>query len=299
MKNAIVINLTLMFIAFVWGFGFVPQRFGLDYMGPNAFNAVRFAFGALTLIPVLLWAKSVSSKHFVLPATLKLGLILGVLLFGGALFQQTSLAFTSVANVAFITGLYVIIVPALGYFVGYRYKVIVWIGGFIAIGGLYLMTGTSTEHSLKGDALALIGAVFWALHILVLARKAGAHNQLVLAFYQFLFCALFSTGLALMIEPTLIPTSLQAWQWPLLNGVIVVGIAYTLQVWVMDHAEPFLASLILSLEAVFGALFGYFVFAERLVEAGLIGAAMMLLGCILAQLPGSEVDIDTQPESAL
>ena len=299
MKNAVIINLTLLFIALVWGFGFVPQRFGLDYLGANAFNATRFFLGALTLAPVLWWLSSVNWQTLINTSTLKLGLLLGFLLFGGAFFQQTSLAYTSVANVAFITGLYVIIVPLLGYFIGYRYTAIVWIGGLIAVGGLYFLTGTSSDHSIRGDGLALIGAVFWAIHLLVLARKAGEHHQMVLAFHQFLFCALFSAGFALMVEPVLIPDSWDALKWPLLNGVIVVGIAYTLQVWVMDHAEPFLASLILSLEAVFGAIFGYLVFAERLVEAGLVGAVMMLLGCILAQLPGSEVDIDTHPEDQL
>ncbi|MDG1905327.1 MAG: DMT family transporter [Arenicella sp.] len=292
MKNPILINGTLLLIAFIWGFGFVPQRMGLEYLDANAFNATRFALGALTLLPVLLLLKSVTkAAAFNLP-TLMLGVGLGFLLFGGAYFQQTSLEYTTVANVAFITGLYVIIVPTIGYFLGHRYRAIVWIGAFIAIGGLYLMTGSSSEISLRGDLLALVGAVFWALHILALARKAGAHNQLVLAFYQFMFCALFSAVFSLLVEPKLIPDSFAAWQWPLINGVFVVGIAYTLQVWVMDHAEPFLASLILALEAVFGAMAGYLVLSERLVEATMVGAVMMLVGCILAQLPGSETSID-------
>ncbi len=292
MKNAFLINGTLLLIAFIWGFGFVPQRLGMEYLDPNAFNATRFALGALTLLPILLWLKSVNMTAAFNRATLSLGVVLGGLLFGGAYFQQTSLLYTSVANVAFITGLYAIIVPSIGYFLGYRYATIVWVGGFIAIGGLYLMTGSSSEVSLRGDLLALVGAVFWASHLLVLARRAGTHNQLMLAFYQFAFCALFSAIFSLMVEPKLIPDSLAALQWPLINGVFVVGIAYTLQVWVMNHAEPFLASLILALEAVFGALAGYLVFEERLAEAAIVGAIMMLAGCILAQLPGTATSIE-------
>ncbi len=298
MKSPVFVNGCLVLIAFIWGFGFVPQRLGLEYLDANAFNANRFALGALTILPVLLWMKVFTKAAAFNVATISLGAALGFLLFGGAYFQQTSIAYTSLANVAFITGLYVIIVPTIGYFLGYRYSAIVWLGGFIAIAGLYLMTGSGTEHSFRGDVLALIGACFWALHILLLARKAGQHNQMVLAFYQFVFCALFSAAFSLAVEPKLIPDTMAAWQWPIINGVFVVGIAYTLQVWVMHHAEPFLASLILSLEAVFGALAGYLVFSERLVEAALAGAIMMLFGCILAQMPGSQTSIETESTSS-
>jgi drug/metabolite transporter (DMT)-like permease len=290
MKNPVVVNLTLLLIAFIWGLGFVPQRLGMEYLGPGAFNALRFMFGVLTLVPLLIFTKSIKVSALTDKITVGLGIVLGGLLFAGSLFQQISIQYTSLANVGFITGLYVIIVPLLGFFLGLRYTGIVWLGGIVAIFGLYLMTGASNEVSLKGDLLAMIGAVFWALHLLVLARKAGNHPQLVLAFYQFLFCAIFSLVFALYSESKILPDVIAGYLWPLVNGVIVVGIAFTLQVMVMEHAEPFAASLILALEAVFGALAGYLVFAEHLAWAALVGALMMLLGCLMAQLPGSEKD---------
>lgn len=288
MKNPIVNNLVLLLIALIWGFGFVPQRLGMEDMGPAAFNALRFGIGAATLFPIVLLNRSITWGVLSHRSTIGMGLILGGLLFGGATFQQVSIQFTSLANVAFITGLYVIVVPIIGFFIGYKYKLIVWIGGLIAMLGLYLMTGSNGEIALKGDMLALIGAVFWAIHLLVLARKAGNHNQLVLAFYQFTFCAVLSAIGALMFEDHLLPTEVKGYLWPAVNGFLVVGIAYTLQVMVMEFAEPFSASLILSLEAVFGAIAGYFIFSEQLASAALVGAFMMLFGCILAQLPGSE-----------
>ena len=288
MKSALSINLVLLFIALVWGFGFVPQRLGMDYMGPNAFNALRFAIGAITLIPIFWCLRSIAWANFKFDATLRLGLLLGIILFGGAALQQISIQYTKLANVAFITGLYVIIVPLIGYFLGHRYKLIVWIGGFLAILGMYLMNDPSDQVSLWGDFLALLGAVFWAIHLLVLSEKSGQHNQLVLAFYQFAFCALLSLAAALAFEPQGIPIDQQSLLWPMVNGVLVVGVAYTLQVWVMEHAEPFLASLILALEAVFGAWFGYVFFDESLLMAGLFGAGLMLLGCLLAQLPNTQ-----------
>ena len=283
MKNPVVVNLLLLLIAFIWGLGFVPQRLGMDYLGPGAFNALRFAIGALTIAPLFVFMKSASVADLGNATTIKLGLVLGLLLFLGASFQQISIQYTSLANVSFITGLYAIIVPMIGFFMGYRYAAMVWVGGIIAIIGLYLMTGQSTQLSLWGDFLALIGAVFWAIQLLVLARLSDDQEQLSLAFYQFVVCAVLSVFIALGYEGLLFPETLQGYLWPVVNGVIVVGIAYTLQVLVLKHAEPFAASLILSLEAVFGALGGYLVFNERLGAAALVGAIMMLLGCLLVQ----------------
>ncbi len=299
MKSTLAINLWLVLIALIWGFGFVPQKYGMDHFGPAAFNAWRFIFGAITLLPVMVL---VSRKSTVTPvfATIKLGVLLGALLFMGALLQQIALMHTSVANVAFITGLYVIVVPVIGLCLGSRYPVIVWLGGIMAIVGLYLMTGGVDSPTLKGDLVALAGAVAWAVHIILLARNAGSHPQITLAATQFFFCALFSLAFAIMFETVLVPTSMAAFSWPLLNGVVVVGIAYTLQVFVMDRAEPFSASIILSLEAVFGALAGYWVFDESFTAAASVGAGFMLIGCVLAQLPRVEkksgVAKPTQPQ---
>lgn len=288
MSKPIVTNLVLLLIALIWGFGFVPQRLGMDYLGPAAFNGLRFLLGALSLLPVLCLSRSVNIESLFNWPTLRLSLLLGSILFAGATFQQISIQFTSLANVGFITGLYVIVVPIIGFFIGYRYKIIVWLGGFIAIAGLYLMTGSNGAIALKGDVLALIGSVFWAIHMLVLAKKAAQHNQLVLAFYQFLFCGLLSVLVASGFEDRLLPEVATGYIWALLNGIIVVGVAFTLQVFVMEHAEPFAASLILALEAVFGAIAGYLIFDEQLAAAGLVGALMMFMGCVLAQLPGSQ-----------
>ena len=274
----------LLLIAFIWGLGFVPQKLGLEYMGASAFNAWRFAIGGLVLLPVLYFSGSLTKQSFMSRSSLGLGAILGVLLFAGALMQQISLAYTSVANVSFITGLYVIIVPLITFVLGYRYRLIVWTGGLIAVLGLYLLTQGGNELALKGDTFALIGALFWAFHLVVMAERAEKYNSLLLAFCQFVFCALLSFLYALTFESGLLPNAPIGYIWPLLNGVFVVGIAYTLQVWVMDKAEPFAASVILSLEAVFGAIAAYFVFNESLAAAGVVGAGLMLLGGILAQI---------------
>lgn len=287
MNKPILVNLVLLLIAVIWGFGFVPQKLGMQYLGPAAFNALRFALGALTLLPLMLLMKSVTLASLFNRSTFSMGMLLGALLFGAALLQQISLQYTSIANVSFITGLYAIVVPLIGYFLGYRYGLIVWGGGLIAVIGLYLMTSGGDAGRLKGDLIAMLGAFLWAIHLLVIAEKAAKFNQIVLSFFQFVFCALLSLGVAASYESKILPTEAIGYLWPLVNGIVVVGIAYTLQVIVMQHAEPFAAALILSLEAVFGAIAGYLWLSEQMGSAALVGAIMMLLGCLLAQMPGA------------
>ncbi len=284
MKRSVWVNPCLIFIALIWGIGFVPQKLGLDYLGASAFNAWRFAIGGLVLLPVLYLAGALTKRTFMSRSSLILSLVLGVLLFAGALMQQISLKYTTIANASFITGLYVILVPAMTIALGYRYKLIVLLGGLIAVIGLYLLTQGGTGLALKGDTFALIGAVFWALHLIVMSERSGQHDSLVLAFFQFMFCAFLSLVYALSFENNLIPNAAIGYLWPIVSGVIVVGIAYTLQVWVMDKAEPFAASIIFSLESVFGAIAAYFVFDQSLGVAGLLGAGLMLVGGVLAQL---------------
>jgi len=291
MNKVLAVNLTLLLIAVIWGFGFIPQKMGMDYVGPAAFNALRFAFGALTLVPVMLLMSSVSANDLIRSDSLKLGFVLGVLLFGGALCQQISLLYTSVANVSFITGLYVIVIPLIAFFLGYRYGFIVWLGGIVAMLGLYMMTDGSDAGALKGDLIAMLGAVLWAIHLLVISERAAKHNQIALSFIQFAGCALLSLVVAYFYEGQVLPLQSKGYLWPLVNGVIVVGVAYTLQVLVMEHAEPFSASVILSLEAVFGAIAGYLVFDESKTLMALLGAGLMLVGCLLAQVQeGRKID---------
>jgi len=115
-----------------------------------------------------------------------------------------------------------------------------------------------------------------------------------LAFYQFVFCAVFSLIANLTFESSLFATGSDGYVWALVNGVIVVGIAYTLQIVALKHSDPFVAAVIFSLESVFGAIAGYWFFQEVLGFYGFVGATLMLVGCLLAQAPEkNSVEKDT------
>lgn len=285
--SPLLVNGILVLVAFLWGAGFAPQRLGMESLDAMAFNAWRFGFGALTLIPVFIVLKLKFSEFTQRKAILG-GLVLGILLSAAAGLQQMSVSMTKLANVAFITGFYVILVPVLGLFAAHRYPLVTWLGGVFALIGLALLSGFTgelslTDMSLQGDLLALVGALFWALHLLAITYYVARYNQFVLAFYQFVFCALISAGYSIGFEDRVVPTDNMGYVWALLNGIIVVGIAYTLQVIVLKQAKPFVAAVIFSLESVFGAMVGYWFFDEVLGLYGVIGALLMLFGCILSQ----------------
>jgi len=295
MKPTPFLNVSiLLLVAFLWGAGFVPQRLGLETFEPMAFNMWRFGIGALTLIPIIYFFRCKWSEAFN-KRILLAGLFLGTLLSAAAGFQQISLGLTKVANVAFITGFYVIFVPIIGLFFQHRYSLITWLGGFLALVGLALLSGFegaeffagsgAFSDVLLGDGFALLGAIFWALHLLAITYFVSRHNQYALAFHQFIFCALFSFLANAGFESRLLATDSSGYFWAMVNGVFVVGIAYTLQVVALKHSEPFVASVIFSLESVFGAIAGYWFFSEVLGLYGFVGAGLMLLGCILAQWP--------------
>jgi drug/metabolite transporter (DMT)-like permease len=275
-------NLLLLLVALLWGLGFAPQRLALDGMAPLAFNFWRFAFGALVLVPFICFSKE-AKRSLTNSKTLIAGIGLGVLLTLGAAFQQMALAYTKVANVAFITGFYVALVPIIAIFFKKTYPLLTWLGGLIAFVGLSLLSGFDGEFNYLGDGLALTGAIFWALHLWAISFWVGRHNLFTLAFIQFFVCALLSLIYSVFFESGPWASQFSAYAWALCSGVFVVGLAYTLQVYALKEADPFIAAIIFSTESVFGALVGYWVFDELLGALGILGALLMLIGFVLAQ----------------
>ncbi len=276
------INGLLLFVALLWGLGFAPQRLAFDGLEALAFNFWRFIFGALCVF-IVAYMQPSSRSHLRARSTIRSGMLLGILLFLGAAFQQMSIEHTKLANVAFITGMYVVLVPVIGLFFAKHYPFITWVGGICALSGLALLSGFDGNIYFLGDGLALLGAVFWALQLWAVSVWVGQHNALSLAFYQFLSCALLSLIASFIFEPSVLSSTWSAYFWAVLSGVLVVGLAYTLQVVALKRADPFIAAIIFSFESVFGALVGFYLFDENLSAAGVIGASLMLFGFILAQ----------------
>lgn len=285
-------DILLLLTAMIWGFAFVAQRVGMDFVGPFTFNGVRFALGALALLPFIAAPrlKSFSSRHPV-PAKTRLdsiapGAAAGVVLFLGSSLQQMGLVYTTAGNAGFITGLYVVMVPMIGLIWRHRPGAGTWIGTVLAASGLYLLSVTDSFELAPGDSLVLMSAVMWAIHVLIIGWLSPRKDPLVLACSQFAVCSVLSLIVAVAIETITLEGLSNATVPILYGGVLSVGLAYTLQVVAQRNAPPAHAAVILSLEGAFAALGGRLLLAEYLTARGCTGCALMLAGMLLSQLWG-------------
>ena len=272
--------------AFIWGVAFVAQRVSLDHLGAFTFNGLRFALGALSLVPLTFLFKptGLTKEQARWKPTFIPGLIAGVVLFSAAGLQQVGLIWTTAGKAAFLTGFYILLVPVFGMFLKRHPTPGVWLGAGLALMGLYFLSITADFTMGFGDTLQLLGAVFWACHILVIDRFVPHLDPLKLSVVQFAVCSLLSLGVAIPFE-TFTWVGLQGGLIPLLYaGLGSVGIAYTLQVIGQRGIAPGPAALILSLETVFAALGGGVLLGEVLGPRELLGCGLMLAGMVLAQL---------------
>jgi drug/metabolite transporter (DMT)-like permease len=302
-------DLILLLAAVIWGFAFVAQRMGMDFIGPFLFNAIRFAMGAGVLVVVVkvreAWGhrsggagKKGSGEHLLPTADRRppavYGVLLGVILFAGASLQQAGIVHTTAGNAGFITGLYVILVPVLGIFSGQKAGLNLWGGAIIATVGLYFLSVTESLTISKGDVLVLIGAVFWAVHVLYTGWLSPRTSALRLAITQFATCSLLSLFSALIFESNTFEGIYNAAIPLLYGGFLSVGVAFTLQIVGQKKAPPAHAAIILSLEAVFAVIGGVMILSETMSERKWMGCAMMLAGMLLAQLQGRQLAVGSR-----
>lgn len=281
-------NALLMLTAAIWGSAFVAQRVGMQYIGAFTFNGVRFALGSISLIPLLVYfrkKRAVEQKEENASASALIpGIIAGSVLFFGASFQQAGLAYTTAGKAAFITGLYIVIVPLLGVFLKQRISLNMWVGVVLAVLGLYFLSVNEDFTIAFGDILEIIGAFFWAFHILTIDYYTKKVDALELSFVQFAACSVLSIVVALIFEDITI-LGLRRTLIPILyGGILSVGVAYTLQSVAQKHAKPTHAAIIFSMEAVFAAIGGALMLNENLGGRGYLGCALMFSGMILTQV---------------
>jgi drug/metabolite transporter (DMT)-like permease len=277
-------NGILLLASLLWGLAFVAQRQGMQFVGPLTFNGLRFVFGALSLVPLLLFMKPTFKKSMLDKRLLIGSIMAGIALFFAASFQQVGIIYTSAGNAGFITSLYIIFVPLFGFLRRQYSPGRVWAGALVALSGLYMLSVGDDFVMQTGDLLVFISAIFWAAHLVILSYLAAQHDFRLLAIFQYAFVAIMSLALAFIFETPSLP-DIQLAAIPILyTGIVSVGIGFTLQIIGQKHARADHAALILSLEAVFAALGGWLILNEITDWRGVIGCGLMLTGVLLSQL---------------
>jgi len=266
----------------------VAQVQGMEYMGAFTYGGVRFAMGALLLLPVILLFERKRGAPGEVRQTLLYGALAGVVLFIASTLQQYGILLTqSAGKSGFITGLYTVLTPLFSIALGKKPGLLTGLGAVSAFAGLYFLSAPEGLGRVTlGDGLLVGGAVFWTLHIMVVDAFAPRVRPIRFSSVQFAVCAGMSLiSMALFESPQ--ASQLRAGLAPLLyGGLLSVGLAYTLQIVGQRHVEPSKAAIIFSLESLFAALGGFLLLREVLGWKGYLGGALMFLGIILSQVKG-------------
>ncbi len=285
-------NLMLLLTALIWGISFVAQKSGGDGLGAFTCNGVRSLIGAGGIALAILLLDKLGFSHKPTTAaqrkTLwKAGGLCGLAMFAATNLQQVAMLDKSVSEgkAAFVTALYIVLVPVLGMFLHKRATLFTWIGVVVAVVGLYMLCAMGETGFGLSDLLLLLCALMFAVQIMLVDRFGPQVDGVRLSCIQFLVVGILNVPLMFIFEE---PTfgALYSHAGDLLYlGVMSCGVAYTLQIIAQRDTEPTTASLLMSLESVFGALAGWLLAGHPLGAYEIIGCVLMFGAIVLAQLP--------------
>ncbi len=288
-KNSIRGMFLLVVTAAIWGTAFVAQSVGSQRLGTFTFNAIRSLIGAIVLVPFLYIRskKNIQTKDAGERRTLLLGgLICGTALCIASNFQQLGISHSTVGKSAFITTLYIVIVPILGLFLHRKVSLQTWIGVILALAGLYLLCMKDEGFTLQtGDIYLLLCALFFSFQIIAVDHFSPKVDGLKLSMLQFLVTGVLS-GICMFLFESPSLADITASAFPLFYaGAISCGIAYTLQILGQKEVAPAIAALIMSLESVIASLAGWLILRETLSTKELIGCVFVFVAVLITQIP--------------
>ncbi len=308
-------NVLLVITAIIWGAAFVAQRAGMDYVGPFTFLSARSFLGFMALLPVIflsdIFKKTTTTRksHKSTKTLVIGGICCGVALTVASALQQIGMQYSDAGKGGFITAMYILLVPVIGVFLGKKIRPIIWTCVSLGVLGLYLLCikpwlgfeiGFSTNSGFffshwfypgngfsfeKGDIYLLLCAVAFSAHILVIDHFSSKTDGVKMSCIQFFVTFLISGIISIMYENPSWQGIFAAWVPICYAGILSSGVGYTLQIIAQKHTEPTVASLIMSLEAVFAVIAGIIILGESPTTREWIGSAVMFLAIIISQLP--------------
>ncbi len=279
----------MLIAAFIWGTTFVAQTTGMETIGPMTFTSLRYLIGAITVLPFALLEIKKNNVFKYLKEDFNLIYMiagLGILMFGGIALQQISLLYTKVANAAFLTALYVPLVPIILWVIKKNtINFNIWIAICLSVIGSWLLSGGANIQSQIADILVIIGAFFWAGHIILIGKITRVFKApFQYAFYQSIICFCLAGVPMLLIEKPTFQNITPVLPEIVYAGFFSVGIAYTLQLIAQRNANTIVAAFILSLESIFAAIAGWFLLNQILTFYAILGCGFIFVSVLLADI---------------
>ena len=280
----------LLAASFFWGTTFVAQILGMEGLGPYTYAAARFALGVLFI--GALWflyrdKRAAQRRAGTFRSGFRAGIPVGLAMFVGVTLQQVALLYTTAGKTAFITTLYIVLVPLAAVLLGQRVRAVQWGGAILAFAGVYFLSAYGERSINTGDLLVLICSFFWMAQILLIDRYARAVDAIELCFMQMIVCTVGSAALAAIYE-SFAWSDLWSAAVPILYaGLFSCGVAYTCQILGQAYVEPTQAAILMSTEAIFAAVAGWIILGETMSGVQLLGCALLLGGALMAQVRGT------------
>lgn len=289
MKRELKASIMLFATAIIWGLAFVAQAAGMEHLGPLSFTASRcfvaVVFLYLTYKFFMMKSASYREEKFDMKRTLVGGSVCGLVFTIAINLQQVSLIYTTAAKASFLTALYIVFIPVIGLFFGRRPSVKIMLCIFLAMVGTYLLSIKGGLKINRGDLIVILSALVFAIHILLLTKYSTNTNAVLVSLVQFAVCGVISLAGALVLEDISMEAILKSQATILYVGILSSGVGFTIQLMALKDLEPVVASMICSLESVFGALFGWLILSQEMTEREIFGAIIIFLATIFAQVP--------------
>lgn len=286
-------DLVLLLCAAIWGVAFLFQKGAMEHVGPWTFVGARGIVAAVVLLPLALfehrWRTAQDGARVDQRTLLWFSALAGVAFLAAALLQQDGLKTASVINASFLTALYVVITPFLSYALTRRALAPeIWFAAGLSFVGTWLLGGGSLSGDgfggfQRGETLVALSALFWSMHVLIVAAGARGGRPVLFTALQFLVVGgLASAGAAALETPTL--DDLRAAAGDILFvGVLSSALTFTLFTWALRVAPPAEAAIIASTETLFASFAGWLMLGERMTAAAMVGAAAILTAIVLVQ----------------
>ena len=267
----------------IWGSSFIIMKDVTGAMPPAWILAVRFTAASIIMLVALLGRR----KLYLDRSHVGYGLLFGLAMFCAYYAQTVGLTDTTPGKNAFLTGTYCIIVPFLAWFLAgrrpNRYNIV---AALLCIAGIGFISLDGSLTMRFGDAMTLVGALFYALHIVLVSKFAQGRDIYVLTMWQFIGVSICSFIVGGTFEPMPVWASLSMETWASLAYLTVActTLALLFQNIGQAHLPPASAALLLSLEAVFGVAFSVAFGAESLTLRVVIGFALVFIAIIVSEV---------------
>ena len=280
--------------AAIWGFAFSAQKAAADVpaftlvFARSLLGTVFLFFLIMVLDKLMKNGRRLVSKKGLDFTRVEIigGVACGIVLSAASVLQQSGIINgTDAGKAAFITALYVVLVPVFGLAIKRRSPINAWISVAIAVVGFYLLCIKGDLSLEASDALVLLCAIVFTIHILVIDRFSPRCDGVRMSCIQFAVVTVVTLVCSLIFESPINLPSIGAAIGPIMMlGIGSSGIAYTLQIVAQHDINPAVGSIIMSLESVFGVIGAAVVFNEQMTDREYLGCAIVFVAVILSQL---------------